>query len=110
MDFPFKQERAKLTSYEMSPEAEARLNALQARLDAAGCVDLHISWNHESLASGKLSLDDVVNGVCAGFEALLDGETTVMEAFDDGAGYLADITPAPALPAEMERLIASVTL
>ena len=110
MDFPFKQERAKLTSYVMSPAVKGRLDALQVRLVDAGCVDLHFTWNREALASGTLSLDDVVNGACAILEAFLNGEMTVMEAFDDDAGVLNDIEPASGVDPAMTALIEGVKL
>lgn len=109
MQFPLAQERANLTAYELSPEVKARIAALQARLDEAGCVGLHINWNREALASGKLSLDDAANAACAGLEALLNGDVTEMESFDDGTDFLSQVEPAPALDDKLQATLAGVT-
>ncbi|GBG14297.1 anthranilate synthase [Novimethylophilus kurashikiensis] len=105
MELPFSFEPPRLTSYEMSPAVRERMTKLQDRLTASGCVNLHISWNRESLASGKYSVDEVVTSVCSNLEAILDGDVTPL-VFDDRDFPV----PAPDISSELRTLVNSVSI
>lgn len=63
----------------VSEATKKRVATLQKRLEEAGIVSLHFSWNYEKLALDKPTLDSVVNNICKILEDDLDGKTEYTE-------------------------------